>query len=104
MSDSGQIASFDERSLLVRLTPIVTMRADTPALPQCASSGLMHRSKLRPRIATPHSMTSSESASRPAGMVRSSVFAVLRLMNNSSFVDSSTGKSAGLAPLKILST
>jgi hypothetical protein len=37
-------------------------------------------------------------------MVRPSSFAVLRLMTNSKFVSCSTGRSAGLAPLRILST
>src|SRR5262249_53492544 len=51
-----------------------------------------------------HSITSSARASSVGGMVRPSALAVLRLMTNSSLVDCSTGKSAGLAPLKILST
>src|SRR5215510_7954170 len=38
------------------------------------------------------------------GMVRLSAFAVLRLMANSNLVGCSTGRSAGLAPLRILST
>jgi hypothetical protein len=51
-----------------------------------------------------HSITSSAIASIPAGMVRPSVLAVLRLIMNSNFVGCSTGKSAGLAPFSILST
>jgi hypothetical protein len=43
-------------------------------------------------------------ASSEAGMSRPSVFAVLRLMTSSNFVGCSTGRSAGLAPLRILST
>src|SRR5207253_2394911 len=52
----------------------------------------------------PHSITSSARASSEAGMSRPSVFAVLRLMTSSNFVGCSTGRSAGLAPLRILST
>src|SRR5258706_15627026 len=37
-------------------------------------------------------------------MSRPSVFAVLRLMTSSNFVGCSTGRSAGLAPVRILST
>ncbi len=38
------------------------------------------------------------------GTVRPSAFAVLRLMTSSNFVGSSTGRSDGLVPLRILST
>jgi len=51
-----------------------------------------------------HSMTSSAMASTPGGIVRPSVFAVLRLITNSNLVGCSTGKSAGLVPFSILST
>src|SRR5262245_41166829 len=51
-----------------------------------------------------YSITSVASASSSGGIVRPSALAVLRLMTNSSFVDCSTGKPAGLAPLKTLST
>ena len=37
-------------------------------------------------------------------MVRPSALAVLRLMTSSNFVGCSTGRSAGFAPLRILST
>ena len=37
-------------------------------------------------------------------MVRPSVWAVLRLMTSSNVVGYSTGRSAGFAPLRILST
>ena len=39
-----------------------------------------------------------------AGIVRPICFAALRLMMNSNFVACCTGRSAGLAPFKILST
>jgi hypothetical protein len=38
------------------------------------------------------------------GIVKPVCFAALRLMMNSNFVGCSTGRSAGLAPLRILST
>ena len=55
------------------------------------------------RMVGHYSITSSARASTEAGMVRPRAFAVLRLMTSSSFVGCSTGKSAGLAPLRILS-
>jgi len=51
-----------------------------------------------------HSMTSSARASSVYGSVKPSSVAVLRLMTSSNFVGCSTGRSAALAPFKILST
>jgi hypothetical protein len=51
-----------------------------------------------------HLITLSALYSKDCGMVRPICFAVLRLITNSNFVGCSTGKSAGLAPFKILST
>ena len=49
-------------------------------------------------------MTSSARASTAGGIVNPSALAVFRLMTSSYFVGCSTGRSAGLAPLRILST
>jgi hypothetical protein len=49
-----------------------------------------------------HSMTSSAPASNVCGTVRPSSLAVLRLMTSSNVVGCWTGRSAGLAPLRIL--
>src|SRR5258707_7637759 len=51
-----------------------------------------------------YSITSTACASSVGGTVRPSAFAVLRLMTRSNFVGSSTGRSDGFAPLRILST
>src|SRR5206468_2523715 len=51
-----------------------------------------------------HWITSSARPSTDGGIVRPSAFAVLRLMTSSNFVGCSTGRSAGLVPLRILST
>src|SRR5712671_1228078 len=51
-----------------------------------------------------HSITSSARCCKNHGTSSPSAFAVLRLMTSSNFVGCSTGRSAGLAPLKILST
>src|SRR5215469_13773265 len=51
-----------------------------------------------------HSITSSASASNLSGIWRPSALAVLRLITNSNWVGCSTGKSPGLAPLRIRPT
>ena len=51
-----------------------------------------------------HWITSSARNSSDGGIVRPRALAVLRLMTSSNLVGCSTGKSAGLAPLRILST
>jgi hypothetical protein len=51
-----------------------------------------------------HSITSSARPSSDGGIVRPRALAVLRLMTSSNFVGCSTGRSAGLAPFRILST
>ena len=49
-------------------------------------------------------ITSSARSSRDGGIVIPSALAVLRLRTNSYFVGCSTGRSAGCAPFRILST
>ena len=49
-----------------------------------------------------HSMTLSARVSNVAGTSMPSDLAVCRLMTSSNLVDCTTGKSAGLAPLRIL--
>src|SRR5262249_61314929 len=75
-----------------------------------------HRRLLRPRrerqrrraaeqrdeLAAPHSITSSASDSTLSENLTPSAFAVLRLITNSNLLDCMTGKSAGVAPLRIL--
>ena len=56
----------------------------------------------RDELAPPHSITSSAMESTLSGMVRPSALAVVRLMTNSNLVVCSTGRSAGLAPFRIL--
>src|SRR5262245_21634111 len=58
----------------------------------------------RDELAPLHSITSSAMACNVGGTVRPSALAVLRLMTSSSLVDCWTGKSAGLAPWRILPT
>ena len=51
-----------------------------------------------------HLITLSARYSNDCGIVSPICFAVLRLITSSNFVGCSTGKSAGLAPFRILST
>src|SRR5262245_63262446 len=51
-----------------------------------------------------HSITPSARASKIGETSKSKALAVLRLTTNSNLVPCSTGKSAGFAPLRILST
>ena len=51
-----------------------------------------------------YSITSSAIASSLAGMSKPSVFAVLRLITSWNLVGCTTGKSAGLIPLRIFAT
>src|SRR5439155_16939460 len=54
----------------------------------------------RDELAAGHSITSSAMASTPAGIIKRSAFAVFRLMTSSNLLDCTTGRSAGLSPLR----
>src|SRR5262245_46884968 len=56
----------------------------------------------RDELAALHSITSSASDSTLSENLTPSAFAVLRLITNSNLLDCMTGKSAGVAPLRIL--
>src|SRR5215813_5028901 len=58
----------------------------------------------RDELAPRHSITLSAATSSLSGTVRPSALAVFRLMTSSNLVGNSSGKSLGLAPLRILST
>src|SRR5262249_41463307 len=58
----------------------------------------------RDELAPLHSITSSARRRKDSGIVSPIALAVVRLMTRSNLVGCSTGRSAGLAPLKILST
>src|SRR6202011_6113999 len=76
-----------------------------PATVQAASlrsAGI--RNPQQERKSPHYSITSLAIASRVAGTTRPSAFAVLRLTTNSNWVGCWTGRSAGFAPLRILST
>src|SRR5262249_51966815 len=74
---------------------------------KCKSKNLLvHRSLLTPNTSplTPYRITLSALAKTFGGIVRPICLAAFRLMTNSNCFGCSTGRSAGLAPLRILST
>src|SRR6202030_1074591 len=74
-------------------------------LPRAQAARRGHRgAQQEHQLAPPHSMTSSAWARMEGGTVRPSALAVLRLITSSNLVGCSTGRSAGLAPLRTLST
>src|SRR6266508_1489826 len=67
--------------------------------------GEEHRTRAcQERAPLHHWMSSSARSRSDCGIVRPSALAVLRLITSSKLVGCSTGRSAGLAPLRILST
>ena len=85
--------------LNVWITPETDRLTDISGRLKSARSRLMQCSKKHF-----YSITSSARASSVGGMSRPRPFAVLRLITNSNLVGCSTGRSAGLAPRRILST
>src|SRR5262245_18769205 len=58
-------------------------------------------SEQREEIAPRHSISSSAATCNVNGMLKPSVLAVLRLMNNSNFVGCRTGRSEGFSPWRM---
>jgi hypothetical protein len=79
------------RSLVLRITP----DDGAPSMPMTCSS------RIGPLWLPRHSITSSAWASSVGGISSPMRLAVLRLITNSNFVDWITGRSAGLAPLRM---
>jgi hypothetical protein len=95
----GSKADTSQRNRHVRFTPESRHVRCNRGCRFWAISGLMHRSKQHL-----YSITSSARVSMVGGTAKPIAFAVLRLMTSSKRVGCSTGRSAGLAPLNILST
>jgi hypothetical protein len=96
MSGSGQERRIGAVRNISALPPRADGGADIVEPPVSARNGLMHRSKRRA-----YSITSSAVESRVGGTVRPSILAVWVSMISSSLVACTTGRSAGLAPLRI---
>src|SRR3989442_6999196 len=65
---------------------------------------IVREETVRHRSVSFHWITWSARSNSDGGMVSSSAFAVLRLINSSNLVGCWTGRSAGFSPLQILST
>src|SRR4051794_30305307 len=92
----------NRKSASARLTSTVPLKADI----DCAvgTSVLCHKRTHAPHKRQPYSITSSARVSSVGGTMTPSAFAVFKLITSSYLVGCSTGRSAGFAPLKILST
>src|SRR5215467_4672984 len=84
--------------LPAKTTGLPGIQSPTPSLSR------FHSDPRHSALVPSHLITLSARNSTDCGIVRLSACAVLRLITNSNFVGCSTGKSAGLAPFKILST
>src|SRR5262249_23137123 len=69
--------------------------------PRRERPGNRRATEQRDEVASPHSITSSASASNLSGSSRPSAVAVPRLITNSNFVDCGTGRSSGFSPLRM---
>src|SRR6516164_6074118 len=97
--ERSEIAAAHRRITLVLEGEVFPCRCSLTDLP----CGFSTRFELAPAAWCLHSITSSARASSVGEISRPSALAVLRLITSSNLVGCSTGSSAGLAPLKILS-
>src|SRR5207245_787814 len=95
-------AALDHADAQPRVEPFVEDVKDRRQRP--LQPGARERDEHEPGAAVGYWITSSARDSSDCGIVRPSALAVLRLMTSSNFVGCSTGRSAGFAPLRILST
>src|SRR6516165_1669346 len=79
---------------------LLRARCERPGRRRAASQ----RDELAPLHLRGHSITSSARASKVGGSSKPKALAVFRLTTNSNLVPCCTGRSAGFAPLRILST
>src|SRR5712664_1492834 len=102
MSELGQT----EKNSVLAYVFRVTLKADIAQYSRHVSNVPfpIHAAAKRHARLHGYSITSSARASNVGGTVRPSAFAVLRLTTISNLVANSTGRSAGLAPLRILTT
>src|ERR1700682_6289717 len=82
-------------------TPTICRLSDSRRHQLWAIAQADARHRLMAQLGEPHSITSSAPESRTAGIDMLRALAVLRFMRRLNFVGCSTGKSAGLAPLRI---
>src|SRR5882757_6306196 len=96
-----------ERYLLPGTDREVPHPVDAPGQLLCACGQRPRRcraAECHDKLPPLHSITSSARCSSDVGTSTPSAVAVFKLITNSNLVGCSTGRSAGFAPLKILST
>jgi hypothetical protein len=102
----GERSAYDHHAATARV--LAQHRGDLPPVVDPTQLDLPARREAegedQHRVATCYSITWSACSSSDCGIVRPKAFAVFRLMTNSNFVGCSMGRSAGLAPFRILST
>src|SRR5262249_4928846 len=93
----------DEHPLLLLVREV---HVDDPAAEQRTAHQADEEDDVLPKQppARAHGVTSSARRSSPGGIVSPRCLAALRLMSSSNLFGCSTGRSRGLAPLRILST
>jgi hypothetical protein len=97
-SQWGQPGKAQSEQILSAFPPIADMERTSLNGSQVPTADVSRCSKNH------YSITSSARARSVGGISRPSAFAVLRLITSSNLVGCWIGKSAGLAPLRILST
>src|SRR5207244_4821796 len=108
-------AFFERFNAIERTLPRLDREVPHPVDPPCRllrTRGQRPKQRRRRRCAADkpnelaplHSITSSARVSSAGGTMMPSAFAVFKLITSSNLVGCSTGRSAGLASLKILST
>ncbi len=109
-SESPDLYAGRLRAFRQGLSGGIAFRAKRKHSDPSNSVGLLRLRRQRPRsraaeqrdeLPPLHSITSSATASSVGGTSRPSAFAVLRLMTSSNLADCTTGKSTGLAPLRM---
>jgi hypothetical protein len=98
MFQMGQ-TRHSEVARLLPVYPDERTSSDRPGM-----SGLCQQATLSPARYASYSITSSARSKKASGIIMPSAFAVVRLTTSSKVVGCSTGRSAGFAPFKILST
>src|ERR1700692_2036937 len=89
----GGLEANNKIELGRQLARLLRVRGERPGECRAAEEG--------DDLAPSHSITSSAMASSPDGTSMPSARAVCRLMTNSNLVDCTTGRAAGLAPLRM---
>ena len=101
---AAALSLFPSPMLFAEYGRIASLAAENVPFKTDFRNKIGHNRTRAPQQNACYSITSSAMEKTPEGMARPSAFAVLRLMSSSNLVGCCTGNSAGLVPLRILST